>query len=282
MKRIIAAIGLGLALVAARDVAPAQAQQAPVVLTNTSGDCGTYGSPGNWTIVGGDLNPGMGTTLITPPSVSNSPPPPAAPAPAPAPDAVAPVSDEPVDTAAAEPAPEVPVDEALASDTAASPETAAPAPTAGPATIDSGGEVVLLRESPGYDAAVLATLDDGSALDVAGAPDTAADGSSWLPVAVGDQSGYVPTGYVVAAPAMDNTGALYAAAAGDDADLRVTLAPLTLRAGPSEEADPLLVVPEDALVTLTYEGLADGYITVAYDGESGWVSADLLGEVPVA
>ncbi len=72
------------------------------------------------------------------------------------------------------------------------------------AGIASGGETVLLREAPGYDAVALGDVPDGSALDVTGAAMTAADGSSWLPVVVGGQSGYVPAGFVandVAAPA---------------------------------------------------------------------------------
>src|ERR687889_134325 len=36
------------------------------------------------------------------------------------------------------------------------------------AVIASAGEPVLLREQPGYDAAVVATLGDGNPLDVAG------------------------------------------------------------------------------------------------------------------
>ncbi len=58
-------------------------------------------------------------------------------------------------------------------------------PAGGAATIASAGEPVLLREQPGYDAAVLATLGDGNPLDVAGEPVTAADGTSWLPVVAG-------------------------------------------------------------------------------------------------
>ena len=72
--------------------------------------------------------------------------------------------------------------------------------TGGAATIASAGEPVLLREQPGYDAAVLATLSDENPLDVAGGPVTAADGTSWLPVVAAGQSGYVPAGYVPVAP----------------------------------------------------------------------------------
>ncbi|HEU5430174.1 MAG TPA: hypothetical protein VFU81_00845, partial [Thermomicrobiales bacterium] len=74
------------------------------------------------------------------------------------------------------------------------------ASTGGPATITAMGEPVLLREWPGYDAAVLATLSDGSALTVTGAPVTAGDGSSWLPADVGGQRGFVPAGHVNDAP----------------------------------------------------------------------------------
>jgi hypothetical protein len=54
-------------------------------------------------------------------------------------------------------------------------------PTGGPTTIASSGEVVLLREQPGYDAAVLTTLGDGSALEVAGGAVTAASYHTSLP-----------------------------------------------------------------------------------------------------
>src|SRR5215216_6201869 len=73
-------------------------------------------------------------------------------------------------------------------------------PANGPAAIASSGEPVLLREQPGYEAAVLATLGDGNELDVVGEPVTAADGTSWLPVVAAGQSGYVPAGYVSAGP----------------------------------------------------------------------------------
>ena len=59
-------------------------------------------------------------------------------------------------------------------------------PAGGAATIASAGEPVLLREQPGYDAAVLATLSDGNPLDVAGAPGTrrpmAPRGFRWSPL----------------------------------------------------------------------------------------------------
>src|SRR4029079_4765679 len=81
-------------------------------------------------------------------------------------------------------------------------------PAGGSGATNSSGEPVLLREQPGYDATVLTALDDETPLDIAGEPVTAADGTSWLPVVAGGQSGFVPAGYVLAAPVqMAPTGA---------------------------------------------------------------------------
>jgi uncharacterized protein YraI len=63
-----------------------------------------------------------------------------------------------------------------------------------------------------------------------------------------------------------------------DANTRVTLSPLLLRGGPSAEAESILVMPEGATVTLTREGAENGYVTVDYDGQTGWAYADLLAE----
>ncbi len=67
--------------------------------------------------------------------------------------------------------------------------------------IASGGEVVLLRDAPGWDAAAVSELPDGSALQIAGDAVTAADGSLWSPVSANGASGYVPAGYVGAGDA---------------------------------------------------------------------------------
>ena len=61
-------------------------------------------------------------------------------------------------------------------------------------------------------------------------------------------------------------------------DVRYTLRPLLLRSGPDLEAEPLATMPEGAIVTLTREGVDNGYVTVDYDGLQGWAYADLLGE----
>ena len=64
---------------------------------------------------------------------------------------------------------------------------------------------------------------------------------------------------------------------GDTASRRVTLAPLMLRSGSDPTADPILVIPEGAAVTLTRQGADNGYVTVDYNGTTGWAYADLLG-----
>jgi uncharacterized protein YgiM (DUF1202 family) len=59
-------------------------------------------------------------------------------------------------------------------------------------------------------------------------------------------------------------------------EIRVTLTPLMLRSGPGVDAEQVLVIPEGGRLTLTREGAADGYVTVDYDGTTGWVYADLI------
>ena len=167
-------------------------------------------------------------------------------------------------------------------------------PTGGSSTITSSGEPVLLREQPGYDAAVLATLGDGNPLDIAGEPVTASDGTTWLPVVAGGQIGYVPTGFVrtnamepefaiaqeaapealaetadrpvladpVAAPSLESSGA--------------TTTEANLRSGPGLDTAVLTILPPGA--PLSIDGQAEnGFVPVTSNGVSGWVSTELLG-----
>jgi murein DD-endopeptidase MepM/ murein hydrolase activator NlpD len=176
------------------------------------------------------------------------------------------------------------------------------APAGGPAAIASAGEPVLLREQPGYDAAVLATLGNGNPLDVAGAPVTAADGATWLPVVAAGQSGYVPAGFVAAAPtAVELAVAPVAApepvlastappvsadpvAAPDQAvtaPLPGTIGAITteanLRSGPSVDTGILTVLPPGT--SLSIDGPAEnGFVPVTGNGTSGWVAAQLVAE----
>jgi len=174
-------------------------------------------------------------------------------------------------------------------------------PAGGPAAIDSAGEPVLLREQPGYDAAVLATLGNGNPLDVAGEPVTAADGTTWLPVVAGGQSGYVPVGFVAAAatavepavapvavpePGPETTAPpvsadpvaapVQAVAAATQGTSGATTSEANLRSGPSVDTAVLTVLPPGA--SLSIDGPAEnGFVPVTGNGTSGWVAAELLG-----
>lgn len=174
-------------------------------------------------------------------------------------------------------------------------------PAGGSAAIASAGEPVLLREQPGYDAAVLATLGNGNPLDVAGEPVTAADGTMWLPVVVAGQSGYVPAGYVLAdltsvEPAasvpvtepVSQTAAPPVAADPVAPPAQATAAPLSgasgatttetnLRSGPGADTAVLTVLPPSTLLSI--DGPAEnGFVPVTGNGTSGWVAAQLVGE----
>ena len=183
-------------------------------------------------------------------------------------------------------------------------------PAGGPATIASSGEVVLLREQPGYDAAVLTTLGEGSALDVTAGPVTAADGTSWLPVVAAGQSGYVPAGYVSAAP-VPAAPADAPESVSDTAPEPVTASSMTsastlapapnpviaapgqpgaattananLRSGPSADANVLAVLPPGTSVSVD-GAQSNGFVPVTGNGIAGWIAVDLLaeGSVPAA
>ncbi len=181
-------------------------------------------------------------------------------------------------------------------------------PAGGPTTIASSGEAVLLREQPGYDAAVLTTLGDGSPLEVTGGVVTAADGTSWLPAVAGGQSGYVPAGYVSAAPLpaapADAPGSVpatvpepIAASSMTSASTLVpapnpaapgqpgaaTTAAANLRSGPSATAEVLAVLPPGTSVSV--DGApSNGFVPVTGNGVAGWIAGDLLagGSAPAA
>jgi Bacterial SH3 domain len=183
-------------------------------------------------------------------------------------------------------------------------------PAGGPATIASSGEAVLLREQPGYNAAVLTTLGDGSPLEVIGGAVTAGDGTSWLPAVAGGQSGYVPAGYVSTAPVpeapADVPGSVPVTApepvAASSMTSASTLAPApdpvtaapgqpgaatttaaNLHSGPSADAGVLAVLPPGTSVSV--DGApSNRFVPVTGNGIAGWIAVDLLagGSVPAA
>jgi murein DD-endopeptidase MepM/ murein hydrolase activator NlpD len=176
-------------------------------------------------------------------------------------------------------------------------------PASGSAAIASAGEPVLLREQPAYDAAVLATLGDGNPLDVAGEPVTAADGTSWLPVVAGGQSGYVPAGYVSAAPVQMDPAVVpesvqapipepvASSMTSDSAPLpapdpagvapvpsgAATTTNANVRSGPSPDAGVLAVLAPGTSVSI--DGApSNGFVPVSGNGVSGWIAVELLSE----
>jgi hypothetical protein len=113
----ILTISLSLSLAGAHRVALAQESVTPGISTNANGDCVTYGSPGDWTITCGDLGPGSGLMVVSPPVAVDTVPATTevSPAPAPAPAA------EPAPAPAAEPVPAPDTEAAPVADSA--PET---------------------------------------------------------------------------------------------------------------------------------------------------------------
>jgi hypothetical protein len=151
MKRLlVATVSLSMGLAGMHGVALAQIKDAPVITGNVNGNCVTTPSvnsagvnAGDWTITCGDLNPGAGMTVISPPSAASNPAPVVAPEPAP----------EPVSEPApvAEPAPET--TEAAPADTAVATET----------DLDADNEPDALEADLGLDPSNADTDADGVA-----------------------------------------------------------------------------------------------------------------------
>jgi uncharacterized protein YgiM (DUF1202 family) len=173
----------------------------------------------------------------------------------------------------------------------------------------TGGETVLLRESPSFDAAVLSPLAEGTPADILDGPVYTEDGVAWHMVSVEGMTGYVVAGYLIdggqSAPAPDmvelaqeaapvtvapETAAAEtmaaetssteappapAASPSDVPATAVTTADLNLRAGPSFADSVLLVIPAGAALAPTGEW-SQGFTGVTYEGNYGWVDSGWL------
>ncbi len=62
---------------------------------------------------------------------------------------------------------------------------------------NTGGEPVLLRETPSFDAAVLSSLSEGTPADILDGPVYSDEGVAWQPVSVDGMTGYVVAGYLI-------------------------------------------------------------------------------------
>src|SRR5215208_3414721 len=175
---------------------------------------------------------------------------------------------------------------------------------------DTGGEPVLLRESPSFDAAVLSSLSEGTPAEILDGPVYSAEGTAWQEVSVDGMTGYVVSGYLIdsgqaAAPPPDVvelaqeaaplTGAPETATAeplavetapaeslpapaespSEVPANPVTTADLNLRAGPSFADSVLMVIPAGAALAPTGEW-SQGFVGVTYEGNYGWVDSGLL------
>jgi uncharacterized protein YraI len=134
-----------------------------------------------------------------------------------------------------------------------------------------------LRQGPSLTAAVLRFIPAGAPVQRT----TGAESNGYAPVIYDGVSGWaVALGLVATPQEIDAVAApattAPAAAPVTTSETRVTLSPLMLRSGPAVEDEPILVIPEGGRLTLTREGAENGYVTVDYDGVTGWVYADLI------
>ena len=139
-----------------------------------------------------------------------------------------------------------------------------------------------LRQGPSLTAAVLRFIPAGAPVQrTAGA-----ESNGYAPVTYDGVSGWAVALGFVATPAEIDAAAVPATTAPArrrptttaTGETRVTLSPLMLRSGPAVDDEPILVIPEGARLTLTREGAENGYVTVDYDGATGWVYADLIAQ----
>src|SRR5215204_3981291 len=146
-----------------------------------------------------------------------------------------------------------------------------------------------LRQEPSLDAAVLRFIPAGAPVHRT----TGAESNGYAPVTYDGVSGWaVALGFVATPAEIDAAAAPSAPAPATSStststststttstttsETRFTLAPLMLRSGPAVDDEPVLVIPEGARLTLTQQGAENGYVTVDYDGVTGWVYADLI------
>jgi len=176
--------------------------------------------------------------------------------------------------------------------TAFAQESPALAPGAPAVVGNADGDPVLLRAAPGYDAAVLSSFPEGSAVGIGDGPITAADGSRWYGVTVAGEAGYMDASYLIpaTAPASDPPASEPAAAepvapapsasvapAAQElpAETAVTTDAVNLRAEPRADAPVRAVVPPGSVVIRSGD-LIDGFAPVLYDGGGGWAAVAFL------
>jgi uncharacterized protein YraI len=134
-----------------------------------------------------------------------------------------------------------------------------------------------LRQDPAVEASLLGIVPEGGLVQ----REAGEELNGYVPVSYDGMLGWVIAPGLVITLEEIGVGASTSAPSESptlSADARVVLEPLLLRSGPSTDAEPLLEMPAGAVVTLTQEGVENGYVTVDFDGVVGWAYADFLGE----
>ncbi len=129
---------------------------------------------------------------------------------------------------------------------------------------DAQGDNVNLRDQPSASAVVLASLAEGTLVEVVDGPFTD-DGSAWYLITAGDQTGYMLADYL-RAPLEEAVSA---------AAVMTTTARVNLRSGPGTGNDVLLVIPNGATVNSTGPAQS-GFTPVTYAGVAGWAASQYL------
>ena len=136
-------------------------------------------------------------------------------------------------------------------------------------TVDTEGGTLRVRDQSGTHGQVLATLEDGTRVDVLS---TAENG--WYQISFGDLVGYVSSDYLTV-DAQDAVAAVPSAAPLAEAEqtvqyARVTASALNVRTGPSTDYDKAGSLPAGSVVEIL--GQSDGW----YQIESGYISGDYV------
>lgn len=152
--------------------------------------------------------------------------------------------------------------------------------------VNTGGEPVLLRNAPDWNAPTLTAYGEGTPLQVAEGPLYDATGSAWLGVVIEGAFGYIPAGYlaadaVPAEPPADIPTDLAAAPVPDPGlapeAATVATADLTFLVDPSYDSATLWVIPAGTPLEPTGDWV-ESFAGVVVDGQFGWVDGAYLGD----
>ena len=149
---------------------------------------------------------------------------------------------------------------------------------------NAGGEPVLLRDAPDWNAATISSVGEGTALQIAEGPLYDANGSAWLGVVVDGVFGYIPAGYVAESASAEQPVENRSAPIAEPAQAEplansaspVATADVNFRAEPSNESAILWVIPAGTPLEPTGDWV-DAFAGVVVDGQFGWVDGAFLG-----